>query len=54
MCICMYVYNECLYNCHMYAHSEELYSPEELLAMMFNSSRQIAQDYAGTYTYLYM
>ena len=30
--------------------SEEVYSPEELLAMIFNASRQFAQDYAGTYT----
>lgn len=27
-----------------------MYSPEELLAMIFNASRQFAQDYAGTYT----
>ena len=34
----------------MYMFSEEVYSPEELLAMIFNASRQFAQDYAGTYT----
>ena len=31
--------------------SEEVYSPEELLGMIFNSSRQIAEDYAGNSTH---
>ena len=45
----------------MYSHvcitiqcSEEVYSPEELLAMIFNSSRQVAEDYAGTFVMLYL
>ena len=36
-----------------YVPSEELYSPEELLAMIFNSSRQVAQDYAGKHAHMF-
>ena len=38
----------------MFKYSEEVFSPEELLAMIFNSSRQAAQDYAGTYKTVYL
>ena len=38
----------------MFKYSEEVFSPEELLAMIFNSSRQAAQDYAGTYKSVYL
>ena len=34
------------------SYSEEVYSPEELLGMIFNSSRQFAEDYAGNITHL--
>ena len=34
------------------SYSEEVYSLEELLGMIFNSSRQIAEDYAGNITHL--
>ena len=38
---------------YVYTHSEEVYSPEELLAMIFNCSRQFAQDYAGKYVHVH-
>ena len=38
----------------IFKYSEEVFSPEELLAMIFNSSRQAAQDYAGTYKSVYL
>ena len=38
----------------MFKYSEEVFSPEELLAMIFNSSQQAAQDYAGTYKSVYL
>lgn len=38
----------------IYVFREEVYSPEELLAMIFNASRQFAQDYAGTYMSVYI
>ena len=50
----IHIHNVCiniLYNYSMYVYSEEVYSPEELLAMIFNTSRQVAQDYAGTYVH---
>ena len=43
----MYIY-VLLFGMCVYVCSEEVYSPEELLAMIFNSSRQVAEDYAGT------
>ena len=58
----MYVYTYVLYLCStfiiitilMFKYSEEVFSPEELLAMIFNSSRQAAQDYAGTFKTVYL
>ena len=46
--VCTYVMCCATIQC-TYVHSEEVYSPEELLAMIFNTSRQVAQDYAGMY-----
>ena len=43
----------CVLYISSYVPSEELYSPEELLAMIFNSSRQIAQDYAGKHAHMF-